>query len=256
MASSAGPNRKQDDRTPDSPGARDGRSVPIDDTAGQPHSAEPGVCSSSAATARGLEMRHHGAAEIRGMNCPRSRYYDSGRFGRLFPSLPPLDADRDSLIALGKAGGRMDGQDQNPDNPVGLPAGFTFLGQFIDHDITFDPTSSLERQVDPEAVSNFRTPTLELDNVYGAGPGANPHLYQRADPDKLLIGRDTDGDANDLPRNPECVALIGDPRNDENLIVSQLHLAFLKFHNAVVDRLRAEGVPARDVFREAQRRVR
>src|SRR3712207_1085974 len=51
---------------------------------------------------------------------------------------------------------------KNPDNPD-QTAGVTFLGQFIDHDMTFDPTSSLERQVDPEAVSNFRVPALELD---------------------------------------------------------------------------------------------
>ena len=229
------------------------------------YSTSPGVCAHSASTGRGLEMRYHGAAEIRGIDCPRSRYYSSGRFGRMFSSLPPFNADRDSLVALGSAGGLMDPKDQPPpappsaenrDNPAGLTAGFTFLGQFIDHDITFDPTSSLERQVDPEAVSNFRTATLELDNVYGAGPGASPHLYQKGDSSKFLIGLDTDGGANDLPRNPEQVALIGDPRNDENLIVSQLHLAFLKLHNAVVDRLRDDGVAARDTFHEAQRRVR
>ena len=81
----------------------------------------------------------------------------------------------------------MDAQDppppadnpRNPDNPAGVPAAFTFLGQSVDHDLTFDPTSSLERQNDPEAVNNFRTPLLELDNVYGAGPGANPHLYDQ-----------------------------------------------------------------------------
>jgi hypothetical protein len=240
---------------------REGGDAPTGDVTGRLHAAveystAAGVCSYSMATSRGLEMRYHGAAEIRGVNAPHSRYYDSGRFGRLFPGRPPLQADRDSLIALGAAGGIMDGKDKNPDNPAGLPAGFTFLGQFIDHDITFDPTSSLERQVDPEAVSNFRTPALELDSVYGAGPGASPHLYQRADPDKLLIGEDSDGGANDLPRNAEGVALIGDPRNDENLIVSQLHVAFLKFHNAVVDRMRAAGVASQEVFREAQQRVR
>lgn len=57
----------------------------------------------------------------------------------------------------------------NPDNPT-MTAGMTFLGQFIDHDITLDTTSSLEQQVDPEAIQNFRTPTLALDNVYGQGP--------------------------------------------------------------------------------------
>lgn len=67
----------------------------------------------------------------------------------------------------------------NPDNPD-LTAGMTFLGQFLDHDMTFDPTSSLERQQDPETIQNFRTPALELDSVYGSGPGATPHLYDRS----------------------------------------------------------------------------
>src|SRR5688572_15671627 len=110
---------------------------------------------------------------------PRSRYYNEGRFGRLFPSLPPFARDtrtiRKALEELGKAGGIMDAQDppppalspRSPDNPAGLPAGFTFLGQFIDHDVTFDPTSSLEQQNDPESITNFRTPLLELDSVYG-----------------------------------------------------------------------------------------
>ncbi len=90
--------------------------------------------------------------------------------------------------------------------------------------------------------------------MYGSGPGANPHLYDQTDPDKLLTG--TPENPNDLPRNRQGTALIGDPRNDENLIVSQLQLAFLKLHNAVVDHLRAQGVKPHKVFQEAQRLVR
>jgi hypothetical protein len=132
-------------------------------------------------------MTRHGALDMRGIDAPRSRYYASGRSGRLFPSLPPFQLDSDAvqkaLLALGQAGGNMDAKDQpgvpNPDSPDNpdIPAGFTFLGQFIDHDITFDSTSSLERQLDPEAIANFRAPLLELDSVYGAGPRASPHLY-------------------------------------------------------------------------------
>jgi hypothetical protein len=213
---------------------------------------------------KGDDMRSHGAAEIRGINCPRSYYYDQGRFGRLFPLLYPFRPDAGALRTLGEPGGLMDPRDmpgpmdnpRNPNNPAGLPAGFTFLGQFLDHDITFDPTSSLERQSDPEAIRNYRTPVLELDSVYGAGPGANPHLYQKGDRDKLLLGLDTAGYPYDLPRNSEDVALIGDPRNDENLIISQLHVAFLKFHNAVVDTLPRGGLAGRTRFEEAQRLVR
>ncbi len=210
------------------------------------------VTASERALGRGGDMRFHGAAEIRGLNCPRSTYYDEGRFGRLFSLLTPLRVAKEQLTDLGRAGGPMDTGD-NPDNPAGLAAGFTFLGQFVDHDITFDPTSSLERQVDPEAIRNFRTPSLELDSVYGAGPGASPHLYQRGNPAKLRIGKDTGGGENDLPRTDDFIALVGDPRNDENLIIAQLHLAFLKFHNRVVDEL---GGPGPGIFEEAQRTVR
>ena len=100
----------------------------------------------------------------------------------------------------------------NVNNPR-MSAGMTFLGQFIDHDMTLDVTSSLERQADPEQIDNFRTPTLALDNIYGSGPDASPHLYQRADPTKFLI--ESGGTKDDLPRNSEGFALIGDPRNDE-----------------------------------------
>jgi len=198
-------------------------------------------------------------------------------FGKLPPFAPDTPEVRAALLELGKAGGIMDAKDDlsagpvnlitdpskslhNPDNPD-LTAGFTFLGQFLDHDITFDPTSSLERQVDPEMVANFRTPTLALDNLYGTGPGSNPHLYDQSPAGGgikfLLEGTGTPG-KNDMPRNSQDTALIGDPRNDENLIVSQLHVGLLSFHNAVVGRVAAQpGFTSRDaIFAEAQRLVR
>lgn len=202
---------------------------------------------------------HHGMLDLRGLDAPRSRYHDQGKFGRLFPTLPPLaghvDSLREAMREIGKSGGIMDGGNTNPDNPA-VFAGFTFLGQFIDHDVTFDPTSQLEQQVDPESIQNFRTPLLELDNVYGSGPGASPHLYDSspANRGKLLIDV---GFEHDLPRNSQGTALLGDPRNDENVIVSQLHLAFLKLHNKAIDFVKADGVtPPAGVFAKAQRLVR
>lgn len=211
---------------------------------------------------------------------PRSQYYDSGRFGRMFGKLPPFAADtpdiRAALLDIGKAGGIMDAKDKlnegpqklitdptlsakNSDNPT-LSAGFTFLGQFLDHDITADPTSSLERQSDPEQIANFRTPSLGLDNVYGAGPGGSPHLYDQGAGQgiKFLLEPTGTPGKNDVPRNSQRVALIGDPRDDENLIISQLQVAFLQFHNAAVDYVRTKiklTVPG-EVFAEAQRIVR
>ena len=230
----------------------------------------------------------HGHARL-GVDTPQSIHYDRGRFGRLFPTLPTFAEDtghvRHALRELGAKGGPMDAKDDlsdpislitdpaksagNPDNPA-MAAGFTFLGQFIDHDMTFDPTSSLRRQQDPEAIRNFRVPALDLDSVYGSGPQASPHLYdQSVDGGRttLLIEQIPGSaavclggaDRFDLPRNSQNTALLGDPRNDENLILSQLHLAFLRFHNRVVDDVKSEfgaGYTHGEVFREAQRRVR
>lgn len=239
-------------------------------------------------------MTRHGHYPIRGENPPQSSFYARGKFGRMFPALPPFAPDtpatRQTLMELGAKGGCMDAADNidivanpniardlitkpelsqnNPDNPA-LSAGMTFLGQFLDHDITFDPTSSLERQVDPEAIENFRSPLLELDSVYGAGPLAAPHLYDQSESGagiKLLVEEIPGAAATsanrfarfDVPRNSQKTAIIADPRNDENLIVSQLHTAMLRFHNAVVDHVRAqkESTQTSEVFAEAQRLVR
>jgi hypothetical protein len=230
----------------------------------------------------------HGHADL-GELTPQSVFYGQGRFGRLFPTLPPFAADtsliRDALAELGAAGGPMDPGDdlsdpislitdpaksaRNADNPAST-AGFTFLGQFLDHDMTFDPTSSLARRQDPESIRNFRIPALDLDSVYGSGPVASPQLYdQTIDAGRTtLLVEEIPGSAavsidgatrHDLPRNSQQVALIGDPRNDENLVVSQLQLAFLRFHNRVVNDVKADlgpGFTTGEIFAEAQRMVR
>ena len=93
----------------------------------------------------------------------------------------------------------------------------------------------------------MRSSRANLEPLYGAGPAGSPYLYQRLDPAKLLESHD------DLPRNHEGTALIGDPRNDSHIFMSQLQLAFIRAHNRLVDRLRAEGVDGPDLFDEARR---
>jgi len=146
-----------------------------------------------------------------------------------------------------------------------IPAGFTYLGQFIDHDITFDPMSTLNANVDVQSLVNFRSPRFDLDSVYGSGPVVQPYLYDwESEPAgvKLLVGKDQvdkDGKVHkvtDLPRNAQGRALIGDPRNDETAIIAQLHLLFIQLHNVVVDRLwRAGKVHKPDAVLKAARQL-
>jgi hypothetical protein len=193
-------------------------------------------------------------------------------FGRIFPNLPPFaeatDKVRDALLKVGMQGGILDALDDlgagpkalivdpavngnptssnaygtNPDNPT-MTAGSTFVGQFTDHDITFDQTSQLGVPQNPLTSPNTRTPALDLDSVFGGGPGLRPDLYvQNRDGTvgpKLKIG--TGGVHEDVPRVPNgdgtYSALLGDPRNDENLMIAGLHCAHILFYNRVLDQL-------------------
>ncbi|BCH21116.1 peroxidase family protein [Mesorhizobium sp. L-8-3] len=193
---------------------------------------------------------------------------DPGMFGRMFPKLAPLNVPDSKLETLSKAMVDKDPTAETGDNKQ-IPRGFTFFGQFVDHDVTLDLTSLGDKEKDPLGIENFRTPGVDLDCVYGLGPDGSPHLYARNPANgnkpgpKMLIGKNITvpfgnvvGDfRNDLPRSPEGFALIGDHRNDENLLIAQTHLAFLKFHNKVCDMLSAGANPPADIFREARRIV-
>lgn len=172
---------------------------------------------------------------------------DQNAFRSLFqlPAAQHLQAD---LIALGHAMDQprdpldpKDGQDDE-ENPF-TPAGYTYLGQFVDHDLTFDATSDLADLSTFQAASDARTPRFDLDNVYGAGPADQPYLYGQAGDafdGTLLLGEPLKDGVRDVQRNALGRAVIGDPRNDENAIVVQIHAAFIRFHNAMVAHRRAD----------------
>jgi hypothetical protein len=150
-------------------------------------------------------------------------------------------------------------RDESAGTPY-IPAGYTYLGQFIDHDITFDASSHRTLRTAPKQLENFRTPRLDLDSLYGSGPVVHPFLYDWEHPGtggaRLLVGRNDEGGHADLPRNLPGRALIGDARNDENAIVAQLHLVFIKFHNAVLAQLPNQSRHWEKLFDEARRIVR
>ena len=211
------------------------------------------------------------------------------RFGYLTPPLirsaTRLPFDATTIGLVDQLGTLMadPGRETAPDSAI--PAGFTYVGQFVDHDITFDVSSRLDVATDANTVNNMRTPALDLDSVYGDGPALDAFLYAfpSSGPSTAIkfqlgsnqpVGNGGPAGASgtpagmqtlsdfDVPRihnvvNPAAsthTAVIGDPRNDENLIVSQFHHAMLRFHNRVVDTLVAAGFTG-DIFVEARRIV-
>ena len=146
-----------------------------------------------------------------------------------------------------------------------VPAGYTYLGQFVDHDLTFDRTAvMLGTDVSPADLLQGRSPTLDLDSLYGAGPQNAGSAKFYSDDRHLRTGRtaraggDLAMDGFDLPRagtgstkKQKRTAVIPDPRNDENLAVAQTHTAFIRFHNRLVDTLPA-STPAAQRFTRAR----
>jgi len=201
----------------------------------------------------------------------------AANFGRMFGELPPFAPPSPQLYAalldIGKVGGILDARDDLAAGPVNLitdpslslgnrdnpthTAGATFMGQFMDHDITFDASSSLFdgkasfAPTDPEKSRNVRSPAFDLDTVYGDGFVAGQLLYDPSSRAKLRI--ESGGKFEDLPRTVNGTAIIGDPRNDENLVISGLQSAFILFHNRMVDRFGPGAVSnAAEAFAQAR----
>jgi hypothetical protein len=190
------------------------------------------------------------------------------RFSRLVPRpytpgeepVPTLTRERAEQLAVAMTEG------DQPDADV--PAGYTYLGQFVDHDLTIDKTGgSLGESVTVEELLQGRSPALDLDSLYGLGPShPDSAAFYAADGASLKMG-ETGAvrglpafSGFDLPRRDAMpgesgTALIPDQRNDENLIVAQTHLAFIRFHNRVVKDLSAGGRASAAVFQEARRQV-
>ena len=186
-------------------------------------------------------------------------------FDFLFPKLqnnaanllPESRETRDNLVLLGRAMRDTGGADTGDSE---IPAAYTYFGQFIDHDVTLETRSATaDELVHPDLVPlpvdeirsrirNLRTATLDLDSVYGLPAprdGAKMklgHVTKLNGTAKPLLRPKGKDDRNDVPRegpSPDIdhdrAALIGDPRNDENTIIAQLQVAFLRAHNILIN---------------------
>lgn len=209
--------------------------------------------------------KHHGTLPLKGLasHCKRGHQpAREDRFGRMFPDLAAGYVPADILAEIGRPKGPMDGGPRARRART-VPVGHVFFGQFVDHDITLDLVSSFD-QVAPDGLPNARTPTLDLDCIYGAGPDDAPFMYVKSgtfEDAKLLTGADQDAAdpavANDLLRSVNGRAIIGDHRNDENRIVSQLQASMIRFHNKVCDDLHAADseLEGKALFDAARREV-
>jgi hypothetical protein len=175
-------------------------------------------------------------------------------FGKMFPNLPAFrfsdQAAADLVATMEDNATDPAGTDRGSaeDNP-NLSSQYTYLGQFLDHNLDFDQTPLPSAPVDPSTVTNHESFRWDLGDIFGGGPGADPELYARDRRHLLIQGRVltpnptgntvvSGGNPNgvlDLPRNPDGTAIIAEPRNDENQILSQIDAAFIVFYNNFVD---------------------
>lgn len=192
------------------------------------------------------------------------------RFSRIGPKGQAPDEELRKALAVAMTGA----SDQPDASDPRVPAGFTYLGQFVDHDLTADNTAAaLGDSVTVDELIQGRSPALDLDGLYGRGPRDSVDSRLYSDGIRLKMGTTAPTtfpdertnrpfDGFDLPRvgfgsskAERRRALIADLRNDENLVVAQTHLAFIRFHNRVVGRLAPDGRPSALLFRAAQREV-
>src|SRR6266545_218481 len=152
-----------------------------------------------------MPRRAHGAG-VRGENLDRQSIQSGGRFGYMFSKEKevcpaavhsPCDLEQLARAMTAKIEQHPTPEEKRDDEEnSGISAGYTYLRQFIDHDLTFDPASSLDRQNDPDALVNFRTPRFDLDCLYGRGPSDQPYLYAN-DGIHMLLGRALTGSEHD-----------------------------------------------------------
>lgn len=146
---------------------------------------------------------------------------------------------RGMLIDLGEALSKVPQRGLAELGEHDLPAGYTYLGQFIDHDLQRFATADtpLFGTIHGDGKVPRAFPILDLASLYGNGFN---EVFVDQSTGKLRIKRLGKGEF-DLVRGELGAPLIADTRNEENLLISQLHVLFIRFHNAIVEHLKAEA---------------
>lgn len=150
-------------------------------------------------------------------------------FGRLF-NLPSFAPDSTILNDLGSPAGQMFDPNAPENDNVDEPSGFTYFAQFVDHDMTLDRQPLVDAPVEVSTLENSREPSLNLDSLYGGGPNVNPELFDAQGHIILSLN------GRDHQRRADGTAVLVEGRNDENMVVAQIHVSVARFHNAMIDR--------------------
>ena len=183
-------------------------------------------------------------------------------FSRLFPASQPLQAD--ALPLLVEVASAMSNEVPMLAADSIIPAGYTYVGQFIDHELTF-----MRPRKDGEP-ANSRSPRFDLDSLYGDADdppevrellptAARPSFVVDGDlprvslPESMDLVPDEDGNVRTWAAFP---ALIPDSRNDENMLVAQIALLMMRLHNRIVDWLSAQGFKGEPLLAAAKRLTR
>src|SRR5581483_4841622 len=202
------------------------------------------------------------------MSCPQDSMPTADfHYGRLFggPFAGHAEADlRDLAAEMKEVPQNRRGRRRQGDV---APSVFVYLGQFLAHDLTHDETrlENAARQ-SPVQTRNRHSPRLNLESVYGGGPQRSPELYdfRHRGAETFLVGRTKAlpkkgiGSTQDDLFRSDGKAVLADRRNTQHLIIAQLHLVFLKFHNRLVDlltRSKSAGLalPGETIFAAARR---
>src|SRR2546423_1500732 len=200
--------------------------------------------------------------------CSHARMIEAraqGCYSRLFgkPAEPITPDDEFKLVELGTA--MRYGEER--EGTLTPRVGYTYFGQFVGHDLTHDATPLAGLYAEPEKTPNFRTATFDLDHVYAGGPKGSPYLYEgEEDAETFKIGATVpSGYRRDLPigHGHLLIGDLQDTRNVDNLLLRQLHVLFLKFHNEGIRQLQtnpamksvADSLGEGPVFEKARRLV-
>jgi hypothetical protein len=183
----------------------------------------------------------------------------------MFPNLTPLFYTDQEASDLAKV---MENPHPNTpginngtaDDSTTLQSWLTYYGQFLDHNLDFDNTDQPTAPVNVNDLVNSEAGVFDLHNLFGFGPFGSPQLYA-PDHKHLLVNcvlgpplatgfaNVISGNANgacDLARQANGTAIVFDPRDDENQIISQITVAWILFYNHFID----QGMDAFDAMQQ------